>query len=293
MRFPGNRKLVLSIAVNVVLVFVLSMLLYLVYPQFIYELDSVSHWGRYSVRTYRNYERGTAYFEVLMGPAEYLRQPQVPRRIYSYSGEQAFYVEVFGTDVTGDGAPNLVVRQWEGSAHGDSRYLVLELDGSAVTEIDVIDGLLDVKFQDLDNDGTPEVTGVDKAYSYFGGDSFAASPRPLVVLSFDKTVGRFVPDKRLMSKPPLSRDRLNELGLKYRQDARRSKQSRSPSQLFGAILELIYSGNEAQARELFDASWPDEPGIPKERYEETMKGAAGRSPFYPIIAAWNKKGTLK
>jgi hypothetical protein len=208
MRFSDNKKLVLSITINVILAFALFVLLYIVYPQFIYELDSVSNWDRYSVRTYRKYEGGTAYFEVLMGPKEFLRQPKVPRRIYSYAGKQAFYVEVFGSDMTGNGLPNLVIRQWEGSAHGDSRYLVLELDGSVVNEIDVIDNLLEVKFQDLNNDGVVEVTGLDKAYSYFGGDCLTNSPRLLVVLSFDKAQMKFVPDKTLMSEFPLSRDQL-------------------------------------------------------------------------------------
>jgi hypothetical protein len=289
MRFSGNKKLVLSIAINVMLTLVLLVLLYLVYPQFIYELDSVSNWDRYSVRTYRKYEGGTAYFEVLMGPKGDFGQPKVHRRIYSYSGKQAFYVEIFGSDVTGNGMPNLVIRQWQGSAHGDSRYLVLELDGSVVNEIDVIDGLLSVEFQDLNNDGIVEITGLDKAYSYVGGDSFAASPLPFVVLSFDKTQAKFVPDKKLMSKSPLAQDKLDELSLKYKEDPSWSKRSRPPSELFRTMLEWMYSGNEKQAWELFDTSWPDESEIPKKEYKECLESDTRKSLFYPVIADQNKK----
>jgi len=279
MHFLGNdKKLALSIAINVLLTFVLSVFLYLVYPQLIYELDSVSNWDRYSVRTYRKYEGDPAYFEVVLGH----------KRLYSYSAKQQFFVRILGADVTGDGLPNLVVRQWQGSAHGDSRYLVLELDDSVVSEIDVIDGLLDVEFQDLNNDGTVEMTGLDKAYSYFGGDSFAGSPFPLLVLSFDKSQAKFVPDRKLMSKRPYSRDQLNNLGLKYKIDPRWSKESRPPSELFATMLELIYSGNEGQAWELFDASWPDGSIIPKEQYKEALEVDTRKSPFYPVIADWNK-----
>ena len=286
--FSGNKKLVLSVAINVMLAFALSMLIYLVYPQFIYELDSVSKWTRYSVRTYRKYEGGMAYFEILMGPKEHFRQPQVPRRIYSYSGKQAFYVEIIGADMTGNGVTNLVIRQWNGSAHGDSRYLILELDDSVVDEIDVIDGLLSVTFQDLNNDGTYEIKGVDRSYSYFLGDSHAASPRPSLVFSFDKTQAKFVPDKKLMSKPPLSQDQLDKLTLKYKNDPRWSKEFRPPSELFDTMLGLIYSGNEKQAWELFDASWSDVSKIPKQECKEALEENLSESPFYPVIADWNK-----
>lgn len=289
MHFLGSKKLVLSVAVNVILALALVLLLYLVYPQFVYELDSVSNWSRYIVRTYKRYEGGDAYFEVLMGSKNELRQPQVRRRIYSYSGQEAFSVESIGSDVTGDSVPNLVIRQRGAGAHGDSRYLVLEIDGSSVKKIDVIDGLLDVELLDLDDDGIDEITGRDKAYSYFGGDSHAASPLPLVVLSFDKAQGKFVPDKELMSKPPFTPDRLNELSLKYKTDTRWSKESRPPSELFAAVLELIYSGNEKQARELLDASWPDVPEIPKAEYQKELESNTRRNPFYPAITEWNEE----
>ena len=284
-----NKNMVLSIALNVLLIFVLSILLYLVYPQFMYELDSVSNWGRYSVRTYRKYDGGVGYFEVLMGPKEYLRRPQVPRRIYSYSGTRAFYVEMFGADITGNSVPDLVIRQWLGSAHGDSKYLVLELDGSVVKEIAVIDGLHDVELHDLNNDGIIEVTGTERVYDYFLGDSFAASPRPLVVLSFDKAQVKYVLDKHLMLKSLFPPDKLNELSKKYREDVRWYKESRPPSALFDTMLKLIYSGNKKQAWELFDASWPDGANtkIPKEQYKKKVEVELRRSPFYSFIADWN------
>ena len=278
MHFLGNKKLVLSIAINVMLILALSILLYFVHPQFIHELDSVSNWNRFSVRTYRDYDGGVAYFEVLRGY----------KRLYSYSAEEKFIVEILGSDITGNYVPNLVVRQWQGSAHGDSRYLVLEMRDSVVNEIDVIDGLLSVEFRDLNNDGIVEIKGLDKAYSYFSGDSFASSPLPLVVLSFDKTQARFVPDKNLMSKPPFSRDRLNHFSLRYKNDTRWYKESRPPSELFVTMLELIYSGNEKQAWELFDTSWPDVPKVPKEQYKKALEKNLRDSPYYPVISNWKK-----
>jgi hypothetical protein len=284
-----NKMFVLSIVINVLLAVALSILIYLVYPQLIYEMDSVKNWDRYSVRIYRK-DFGSSYFEVLMGSEEYLIQPHVLRRIYSHSGGQRFYIEILGKDITGNGVPNLVVSQYLGGAHGVYRYLVLELDGSAVNEVDVIDGI-DAEFRDLNNDGLLEITGIDRAYDYFLGDSFAASPRPSVVLSFDTTKEKYVLDRQLMTKSPFSRDQLNELSTKYREDIRWHKESRPPSVLFDTMLKLVYSGNEKQAWELFDTSWPEGTNtkMPKEEYKEHIEKELRHSPFYPTIAGWNKE----
>jgi len=275
-----NKILVLSIAINVLLAIVLSIVLYLVYPQFIYELESVHNlWGKYSVRTYRK-DFGAAYFEVLRGY----------KRIYSCSGKERFYIEIFGKDITGNDVPNLAIKQYLGGAHGKSRYLILELNGSKVKEVDVIDGI-DAELRDLNNDGLPEITGIDRAYDYFLGDSFAASPRPSVVLSFDKAQAKYVLDKQLMTKNPFSQDHLNELSTKYREDTRWHKESRPPSVLFDTMLKLIYSGNEIQAWKLFNASWPDgaKTKSSKKEYKEDVENELRRSPFYPTIAGWNKE----
>jgi hypothetical protein len=281
-----HKLLTLSVALNVLLAVALAMLFQQVYPQFAYRLESVSNWGRYSVRTYRDYTGTMAYFEVLMGPAQDRQGPQVPRRIYSHSGKQAFFVKTFGADLTGNGLPDLVVAQWSGSAHGDSKYLVLELDGSAVREVDILDGLTDIECRDLNDDGIGEITGAERCYDYFLGDSCAASPRPPVVLSFGKIQRRFVLDRKLMPKPPWSAEQLDKLSLTYKTDARWSQECRPPAGLFDTMLQLIYSGHEKQAWELFDASWPDGSSVPKEQYREDVTGELHRSRFYPVIADW-------
>ncbi len=293
--FPGrgflanHKLLVLSVGLNVLLGVAFALLSYLVYPQFTYRLESVSNWGRYSVRTYRDYSGPRAYFEVLMGPEEDGKRPRVSRRVYSCAGEATFFVAAFGVDLTGNDLPDLVVGQWSGSAHGDSRYLVLELDGSRVREIDVIDHLAGVECRDLNDDGVEEITGTDRCYDYFLGDSYAASPRPLVVLSFDKTQGRFVLDRKLMAKPSLPADQLNNLSVEYKTDARWFRESRPPAELFDTMLQSIYSGNEKQAWELFDASWPNGSTVPKEQYREDVKAELRRSRFYPVIADWARR----
>jgi hypothetical protein len=282
-----NKKLVLSVGLNMLLAIALSVLLYFVYAQFVTDLDTVSNWGRYSVRTYRT-DSGLGYFDVWVKPEGCLAYPYVPRRAYSRSGERAFYVEAFGADLTGKGVPDLVVQQWYGSAHSDSQYLVLELDGPVVREVDAVDHLIGVECKDLNDDGVQEVTGVDDAYGCFLGDSYAASPFPRVVLSFDRTQARFVLDKKLMSKLPLSQDQLEQLCLKYKTDSRWSEESRPPSDLFVTMLDLTYTGNEKQAWELFDASWPDGSAVSREQYRQDVRGELSRSHFYPAIAGWNK-----
>jgi hypothetical protein len=285
MRFlTANKKLILSILLNIVLLFTLLALLYLVYPELIYHLDSVSNlWDRYSIRTYRKNEARAAYFEVM---TRY-------RRLYSFSGEQRFFVEYLGGHLTGNGEPDIVIRQWEGGAHGDSKYIVLELDGSTAKRIDVIDGLLDAGFKDLNGDGVDEITGMDGSYNNFLGESTAASPRPLVILSFDRGQDRFVPNREMMVKAPLSREQFNEMSQRYRGDKAWHERSRPPADLLETMLQLIYSANEKQAWELFDASWPDPSPVSKEQYREDIRAELSRalthSPFYRTIDHWNKE----
>ncbi len=278
-----NKKLVLSVALNVVLAAALLILLYLVYPQFLYRLDSVENFGGYSIRTYRN-DRGTkAYFEVLRRSEEWDGLPHVPRRVYSGSGEVAFAVESFGADVTGKGMPDLVIQQWCGSASGQgSTYFVLEPDGSTVKKIAAIQGLAGIKCEDADQDGIKELVGCDETYCFFGGFSRAGSPLPSVVLSFDPAQGRFVVNKRLMAKPPLPEEQLKQLSLKYRDDPWWTEGSHPPEGLFGTIFDLIYTGNEKQAWELLDASWPHGCKFSKEEWKRDVEDALRSSPYSPL-----------
>jgi len=283
MNVAKNKKLLFSIALNVVLAVAFSILLYLVYPQFTHRLDRVENCGRYSVRTYRNWENGRAYFEVLIGPEEWDRQPQIPRRIYSCSGTQAFSVEKFGADVTGNGKSDLVIWQWCGSASGHgSRYRVLELDGSCVKEIGVIAGLAGVKAKDVNGDGVDEFIGYDEAYCCFGGCCHADSPCPQVMLSFDRTQGKFILNKQLMAKPPLPEEQLHRLSLNYKDDPWWAGALLPPPGLFSTMFDLIYGGNEKQAWELFDASQPEGSKVSKEKWQDEIEDALRCSPFNPV-----------
>jgi hypothetical protein len=282
-KLPKNKKLALSVGLNVLLAAALSILLYLVYPQFLYRLDSVENFGRYSVRTYRN-DKEKACFEVLWGPEEWEGRPHVSRRIYSCSGEVAFFVEALGADFTGAAVPGLVVQQWNGSASGHgSRYLVLELNGSTVKEIALIEGLAGVKREDVNKDGVDELVGYDEAYCFWGGYSRAGSPFPRVVLSFDKMQGRFVVNKELMAQPPLSQAELHKLSLEYKNDSWWAEWSAPPGALFGKVFDLIYGGNEKQAWELFDASWAEGSKCSRKEWKQEVQEALRRSPYSPML----------
>ncbi len=284
-RFLGhNKKLIFSIALNGVLLAALGVLLWLFYPQLSYELESVTSFGRYGVRTYRT-DGPAAYFEILWGPEEYVGRPSVPRRIYSRRGEERFRVEAPGVHLTEKNVPYLVICQWSGSASGNgSGYRVLELDGAAVKEVAVIKGLGGVTCKDLDDDGTEEIVGQDEAYCFWGGYSHAGSPAPMVVLSFDESQGRCVVNKKLMAKPPLSEDEFNKLSAEYKNDPWWAERSAPPSGLFGTVFDLIYSGNEKQAWELLEASWADEAKFSRAQWKKDVEEAVQRSPFNP--AAW-------
>lgn len=299
MRGFVSRKSALCMGLVLLFASTTAVLLYHFYPQLIYEFDSVSNlWGQYSVRTYRRYEGDGMYWEAVFGRRPIFRFTGVTaycevlygwRRVFSRSGRQAFYVELLGTDVTGNGKPDLVLRQWLGSAHGDSRYLVCELDGPNVREIAVIDGLLGVAWDDVNGDGIPEVTGRDWAHRYFMGGSNAGSPRPMVVLSYDRERAGFRLDREAMSRRPLSESEFSRLSVKYKEDIRGHEGRRPPTEFVDTLFDLIYSGNGEQAWRLLEASWPEGARGDKEELRRSIEGSLIRSRFCAAIADWNKE----
>jgi hypothetical protein len=102
--------------------------------------------------------------------------------------------DLSGTDVNGDRFPDLVVSAWSGGAHccySSGIYSV----GEDVKPVLVLEtgNCGPGEFDDLDGDGTKEFIICDDqwAYTYC---SFAESPFPRVIYSYDAARGMYVPD---------------------------------------------------------------------------------------------------
>ncbi|MCE5185628.1 MAG: hypothetical protein LLF76_05825 [Planctomycetaceae bacterium] len=268
-----KRATWLGLILNVLLLFLLLIIGYHIYPQFLYELDSVYHNypQDYTVRTYFS-ESGKSFFEIM----------KHRKRLYSESSVGRFTVESAYHDLTGDARADLVICNYHGGAHGDSDYLVFAVNGT-VARIDTIRGLLAVELKDLNNDGIFECVGLDPTFSYFQGCSFTDSPLPTVILSYDIIQKRFVPNGGFMSKTPLSDNDLNGMISKFRSDVAWQRQS-PPAELLMTVVEFIYENNECQAWKLYDAAWILDSEAAEE-YKLAITNALQKSPFYKSLIA--------
>ncbi len=102
--------------------------------------------------------------------------------------------DLSGTDVNGDRLPDLVVSAWSGGAHCCYSSAVYSV-GENVKPILVLEtgNCGPGEFEDLDGNGTREFITCDDqwAYTYC---SFADSPFPRVIYSYDPSRGMYVLD---------------------------------------------------------------------------------------------------
>jgi len=95
-------------------------------------------------------------------------------------------------------------------------------------------------------------------------EPFAVSPDPEVVLGYDPRHGEYSLDPDAMRKPAPSDSALQGIAAGIREKYEALKGDELDPGLWAAMLDLIYSGNAASARALFDAAWPEaKPGKEK------------------------------
>jgi FG-GAP repeat len=102
--------------------------------------------------------------------------------------------DLTGTDINGDGHPDLVVSAWSGGAHCCYSTNVFSVGENVEQVLSLETGNCGPgEFEDLDGNGTREFITCDDrwAYTYC---SFADSPFPRVVYSYDASRGAYVPD---------------------------------------------------------------------------------------------------
>jgi len=99
-------------------------------------------------------------------------------------------VESSGTDITGDGRAELVVTKHSGGAHCCESTTIYSVDGAAREILSVSTGNCPGELVDLDNDGVPEFRTCDDTFAN-AFCSFADSPMPGVVFSYEKAKGAY------------------------------------------------------------------------------------------------------
>jgi hypothetical protein len=232
-------------------------------------LNEVRKCAGYVFRSYSRYRQLGGAFEILRSG----------KRVYRQLGGNFAIAEqektnrlLMGTDITGDGQPNLAVVEF---ARG--RHRIATVHG----------GDTEVRFDDLDRDGKAEAIVRDDTFAYWNA-AYVGSPAPEVILRYKS--GKYVPALDLMAQPLPPADSLaraskaGAAGLrkvgKYPSD---DPCAEFPSlQLWGTMLDLVYTGHPKTARRFFDQSWPsDVPG--KQRFLADFRKQLAKSPYWPAI----------
>lgn len=216
--------------------------------------------------------------------------------IVYFIADRRIYLEAFpgvelrehqsDADITGDGRPNALLTTWSGGAHCCYGLIVLEL-GERFREVARIDGE-DSEFSVEDLDGRPgsEIRFGDSQFVIWKATA-SKYPMPLVILAYDGETYRM--SEKLMRRPPLGAGEWAALIRAVHEDDRDYffDLEPPPPALWRVMLDLIYSGNMAQARPFLDAAW--RPHWPRDG--ETFYGVflcrLQGSPHWPALARLN------
>lgn len=152
-----------------------------------------------------------------------------------------------GSDVTGDGLPNLILR--EAAATG-TRFIVLRLgeEVDVLAEIDAGPGA-DAGFRDLDGDGIFEFVGRDPTWR-----DILADRSPRVVLRWSGSA--YVASPADLARPEPRMDQLEPVIERILlSDA--WTEAGPPKDLWVEALDLAFSGHPETASRLIEWAWPD------------------------------------
>ncbi len=245
-------------------------------------LQSEQSYGDYVVRIYRNSE---ASFEVLRKGV----------RVYGAHGYSFYFGSInekdktsslisIGSDITGDGEPNLVVSEWTGGAHCCYLFHVFEI-GRRFRYIQTINAehaeLAD--YVNLDDDPALEFPIYDWSYADWK-TCFASSPAPRVILKYN---GRnYSMASHLMRQKGPSAEKLRQIAEDIKSYPEWQKQEDPPSELWAVMLDLIYTGNMNQAWIFADLAWPANVKG-KEQFLKEFRAKLAESPYWKDVKKMN------
>ncbi|GAB5468936.1 MAG: hypothetical protein Kilf2KO_19660 [Rhodospirillales bacterium] len=186
-----------------------------------------------------------------------------------------------GSDVTGDGQPNLALLSFTGGAHCCFSLQVFALTPTFAQVADIDGEDSPPLLKQVAPGGGYEIELADWTFAYWHAP-FVESPAPLVLLRWSE--GSYKPAIDLMASPPWSD---NALERKVDQVAAEVAAAGKPvPALWREMLTAIYAGNGDQAFALLDRAWPaDLPG--RDAFLLRFGAQLGLSPYYPALANLN------
>ena len=148
--------------------------------------------------------------------------------------------------------PDLIVTSFGGGSHCCFTVHALTLSPElAEDKIETRDSE-----PEFDRSATPpRLRFYDFAFAYWKAP-FADSPAPLVIMAWDAKSRSYRPDIAAMRSPPPAPQKLAASAAEVRAKFAASAPDQLPAELWGRMLDLIYSGNAAAASRFFDLAWP-------------------------------------
>ncbi len=181
-----------------------------------------------------------------------------------------------GTDINGNGIPDLVITRFTAGAHCCFYMYIFEMGENFHKIAEVEGGSYYINLIDLDGDKIPEIEFYDGAIDYQFA-SFAGSPPGRVVLKY---VGdRYVIASNLMSKPLPSGQRLKTLLRKVRKDFLKKDSPDLPYSFLRLMMDWSYSGHTEDALKVVEKLWP--PSLSgAQKFKSDFKAALNESPYW-------------
>lgn len=254
-------------------------------------LKHVSNVDHYVFESYRNEHNGTACLLVLRNREIILRYTNGNDGEYliGQHPDPKRYWDVpeipDGTDITGEGYPNMIVSSYSGGAHCCLSTYIFRLEPTfkLIATLDAQDSW-PAYFADLDHNHHYFWFARDWTFAYWPS-SFAGSPSAPVILQFEtnRKGGKYHLALQKMHRPAPSS---NEWA-KEKNDARAMFASggldiSSGPTLWNSILNLIYSGHSELAWKFFSQTWPSKLSG-KDEWLGNFCSVLMSSPYWPDL----------
>jgi len=191
-----------------------------------------------------------------------------------------------GTDMTGEGIPDLLVTEWSGGAHCCYSFHVFRLGGEfkKIQTIPVFDADESAFVQRPGIPGLVLVSADYSAFAYFP-KGFAGSPAGRVFLSFQE--GRFRLDAALMKADGPDKSKTEKCAALFKKS--RAWKGGQPMGMWYYATDLIYTGNEGAALKFLEASWGGST-VDRDKYLKEYQRRLQRSIYYPELKLLQRWG---
>jgi hypothetical protein len=191
-----------------------------------------------------------------------------------------------GSDITGDGQPDLLISEWKGGANCCLIFHIFQIGTRfrKIADIDAEFGDQGPHFVHLDQAPGLEVQIYDWTFADWHSD-FADSPAPKVILQY--TDGTYRMSPRLMRTPQVDMKDLDARLHKIRSEAEGAQDGSWPEadvspELWGSMLDLIYSGHRSRAWQFLEEAWSQKIRG-KEVFTKDFSEQLKKSPYWKSI----------